>query len=135
MNTAPETYRSRSRKYRRREQMTIWIGAAYAALIALMTTKVFEQSNVPAALNALLVTLILLGGWCLGRARVGFEWAATQLERTVEDGLVQTTDPLPPTDLWPAKIETYWLTSLVIVAIAAAAMLIAVWWNTIESLT
>ena len=134
MNAQTDTYRSRLRKYQRRERMTIWIGAAYAALIALMTTKSFDQSNSPAALNALLVTLIVGGGLCLGRARIGFEWLATQIERQLEDGEAKPTDAFPVNDLWPTGIDRYWLISLYLIALAALSMLVSVWWVTAKQL-
>lgn len=134
MSTAPETYNVRLRKYQRRERMSIWVGAGYAGLIALMTTKIFEQANAPYWLTAALVTLVVLGGGALGRARVGFEWVATQIERDIEDQVIQKGDTLPNGYQWPAQAELFWTVTLVFIFIAAIAMLATVWWPVLKAL-
>ena len=113
--------------------MTIWVGAAYAALIALMTTKVFDQSQSPVLVSAALVTEIIAGAWFLGRTRVGFEWAATVIERMIEDHEVQATDTMPSTDAWPSNLDNQWFAALYLLAAAGATTLVAAWWGPVSS--
>jgi hypothetical protein len=124
---APETYRSRLRQYKRREHVTIWVGAGFAAFIALLATKIFETTGAPAWIIALLITTILLGGFLVACARVKFEWAATQIERRIEDNEVAPTDALPD-ERWPDDAERCWMGSLSCALLAGALALICVWW-------
>ena len=124
-----DSYKSRIGKYKRREHLTAWFGGGYLALVALMTTKVFEQANPPALLTAILVTSILCGGGSLGFARVGFEWAATLLGRKIEDKKVMETDSLSPEDKkWPSGPERFWRIAIASLAVAGFVTLFCVWW-------
>lgn len=129
-----ETYQLRIRKYQRREALTTWIGAAYLALTALMTTKVFDEARVPTILPALLVTLIVVGGGFLGLARVGFEWKATELQRNIDDGRYAMNDQLSAADeTWPQTVEHFYTISLCFIVAAGAVMVACAWWPVIKS--
>ena len=134
MNASKETFRSRLRQYQRRERMTIWIGAAYAALIALMTTKVFDQSTAPWHLSAVIATCIVVGGFCLGKTRIVFEWRATQIERQVEDNEVKLTDQWPTDDPWPVGTDRLWSASIYLLALSGFLTVAVTWWPAIKLL-
>ena len=134
MTSTIDTYQKRLRKYHRRERLITWIGAGYVALIAMMTTKAFEKAGAPQVLDALLITLIGIGGYCLGRARVGFEWLATLIDRQIEDGDVKLENQMPVTDVWPKNLDRYWFASIYMISAAGVVVLIIVWWDPIKTL-
>jgi hypothetical protein len=134
---------ARREQYRRRESMTVWIGAGLVGLIALSAGDLAStvMGDVPELLTALLMTCLVVAGGFLALARVGFEWAATQISRRLKDG----PDPAPtvpedqqiesaatlPTELnaWPRFAEAMWRGSLLLTVAAAAAYLVAAWWR------
>jgi hypothetical protein len=134
---------ARREQYRRREAMTVWIGAGLVGLIALSAGDLAAKvmGDVPDLLTALLMTCLVLAGGCLALARVGFEWAATRIFRRLKDGpdaapsvsedkQVGSADALP-SDLvtWPRFAEAMWRASLLFTVAAAAAYLVAAWWR------
>jgi hypothetical protein len=128
----PDTYRTRLRQYKRRESMIVWVGAGLAGLIALVAgAGQAIGGDVPDWLIALLLTSLVLGGGALAWARVKFEWAATQLERVIEDGNTDTPAMPLPAELrkWPGSAEALWVFALVTIAVAGALFLGATWYG------
>src|SRR3954447_16563340 len=127
---SPDTYKDRLRQYKRRESLTIWVGAGLAGFIALLTGDVLVNilRDAPPWLSALLVTSIVAGGSALGLARVKFEWAATTIQRKVADRTVSTGDSIPSDDEWPKSAEGWWMASLWCLVVAGVLMIIGVWW-------
>jgi hypothetical protein len=138
-NIAP-TYGLRLSQYKRRELMVTWLAAGLAALIVLVTSTL--AVGAPVALTAAAATLILFGAGILALARVQFEWAATVLERAIDEGTralpeghqrlacAATPDEFLPQSLasWPKLGEVCWVTGFFCVPLAACVYLTAVWW-------
>ena len=81
-----ETFCSRHRKDKRRQNLTIWLGAGYGGLLVFLTTNLFDNPFLPFWFKPLEISLIVFGGASTGMARVGYEWEATQIERRVVKG-------------------------------------------------
>ena len=131
MNVAPpdigQTYAKRLQQYERRESMILWVGAGLAGLIGLVTSNL--SGGAPKAFGAAVVTLIILGGGALATARIRFEWAATQLDRAIQDG-ADAHQQLPPEyQAWPNTAEVAWLIGLLCVPLAVLVYATAVWWT------
>ena len=124
--TDTDTYKTRLRKYKRREQMVIWVGAGLAGLIALCAGDAFD--NAPLWLKALEVTVILIGGAFIALTRVKFEWAATVIERKLEDGSITADDLVPEDDKWSPDAEECWSASLFCVLCGGVIMAVCFWW-------
>src|SRR5260221_13116034 len=100
------TYGARIDQYEWRKGLTTWVGAGYAALIALMNAKLLERAPVFAAIAFL---GIIIGGGLLAFARVGFEWKVTELRRRIKGTeLTENSELLPEHKPWPASVETCW---------------------------
>ena len=117
-----DTYKVRLRRYKRREQMTIWVGAALAALLAICTVNILSVLA-----KRLILSLVVIGGGALGKARIEFEWSATEIERGLEDGTIKAEDSFPNSDKWPALPETMWFTSRWCVILGGFIVLISLW--------
>jgi hypothetical protein len=106
--------------------MILWVGAGLAGLIGLVTSDL--SAGAPKALSAVVASLIILGGGALATARIKFEWAATQLERAIQDG-AGADDDLPDAQKpWPNTGEVTWLIGLLCVPVAALVYAASVWW-------
>jgi hypothetical protein len=128
-----ETVRGRLRQYERRESMILWVGAGLAGLIALVAVDVGSMSDeVPALLQAILVTALVFAGAFLAYARVNFEWQATLIKRKIEDGEIEGTDALSrlPEEMqnWPTWPERAWGGALLAILVSSGAFLVGVWW-------
>lgn len=126
MSHPSETVRSRLRKYKRREAMTVWVGAGFAGFIAILGLDVVASA--PLWIQRIAVTLIILGALALAMARVGFEWKATIIKRHLEDGKVTETDTYPSDSAWPGKEERFWTLALLSIILTGLVCLLAVWW-------
>jgi hypothetical protein len=123
---ADASYRGRLRQYRRRENTILWVGAGLIGLIGLVTSDLTDGA--PAALTASAATLIIVGGAALAWARIKFEWAATQVDRAIEDG-AKPSDALPTTlRTWPEFAELVYYVGILSVPLAGLVYLAAVWW-------
>lgn len=119
------THGTRLRQYQRRGSMVLWVGAGLAGLIGLVTSDL--SKGAPKALSALVVSLIILGGGALATARIKFEWAATQLDRAIQDGADASEDLPAEYQPWPDSGEVAWLIGLICVPVAGLAYTVAVW--------
>jgi hypothetical protein len=90
--TAANTYGSRLRQYERREQMTIWVAAGVATLVAFIVADALEDR--PRLFTQMVLSTAITSGGALAFARVQFEWAATLIKRDIEDKKVQKEDAL-----------------------------------------
>ncbi|HEX2104961.1 MAG TPA: hypothetical protein VHF51_14995 [Solirubrobacteraceae bacterium] len=127
---AAGTYRERLRQYERRETMVRWVGAGLGGLIALAVGGLDDDliGDAPEWLAALITTSIVLAGGALARARIKFEWAATQLRRDVEDGVAAPAANLAADRHdWPDDGELAWLVGLVAAFLSGVAYVIAIW--------
>jgi hypothetical protein len=79
--------------------MILWVGAGLVGLIGLVTSDLSDGA--PKKLSAVVVTLIIVGGGALAFARIKFEWAATQLDRAIQDGADASHDLPPAYRRWP----------------------------------
>lgn len=120
------TYRKRLRQYQRRGSMILWVGAGLVGLIGLVTSNL--TAGAPKALSAAVASLIILGGGALATARIKFEWAATQLERAIQDGVDPDHELPKEHEPWPNTGEVAWLTGLMCVPAGALIYAVAVWW-------
>jgi len=132
MNTTnKETYGTRLRQYKRREQMAIWVAAGIAGLIALLASGAIPESKM--LFKHLLITVIVVAGGTLAMARVKFEWCATQIQRKIDDNSIKDTDDLPESEHWPAWAEFNWLISLLAISAGGLLILVAIWWDSVKS--
>jgi len=126
MTSSRETIRGRLRQYKRREAMTVWIGAGYAGFIGLLSLDI--AAGAPRWLLCIAITLIVVGAGTLAMARVGFEWKATIIERHLEDGTVKDTDAYPSDSAWPSQEEGWWTLALSLIILTGAVCLAVFWW-------
>ncbi len=132
VSEAPEegSFRSRHRKDKRRQNLTIWLGASYGGLLVFLTTNLFDNPFLPCWLKPLEITLIVFGGAATGMARVGYEWEATQIERRVEDGeiMLEHKAPIKEFKSRRKKAEAWYDISLLCLVVAGFLVLVAAWW-------
>lgn len=119
------TYCERLDQLKRREQMTVWVGAGLGGLIVLMTTGIIMDA--PTVLNSIMATSIVLGGGSLAVARVKFEWEATKITRQVQDGEIKISDSVE--GCWPEDTKRYWSTALLFIVLSGCLFILAVWWR------
>jgi hypothetical protein len=123
--------------YKRRENMTIWVGAGLGALVVLVAGNVPEivgGGEVPAWLIGVTLTALLVSAGLLALARVGFEYAATQLQRDLDRGELKVDSELRGRrGRWPKHPEIYWRLSFWLLLAAAAGFLVAVWWSVLAA--
>jgi hypothetical protein len=124
---AGTTFQSRLRQYQRRGSLLLWVGAGLGGLIVLVTSNL--DAGAPKVFNGLLTLAVIVSGGSLAEARVGYEWAATQLERKMTDEKIDETTQLP-TDLagWPTFSEACWIIGRNAAMVAALVYVIAVWY-------
>lgn len=124
---AESTYGKRLRQYQRRERTILWVAAGLAALIGLVTSDLTKGA--PRALTAAAASLIMLGGAALALARIRFEWAGTQLDRTIQDAEAAVGDQLPADRAkWPKLAEVSYLAGIALVPSAALVYASAIWY-------
>ena len=87
-----------------------------------------SYSVIPKAFGELAGTLIVVGGGALAVARIEFEWAATQLDRAIQNGADGAAQLPPEYRPWPKAGEIAWMMGLACVPFAATAYTIAIWW-------
>jgi hypothetical protein len=121
------TYRKRLRQYQRRGSMILWVGAGLVGLVGLLASNL--STGAPGALNASTVSLVILGGGALAIARIRFEWAATQLDRAIQDGACANGQLPAQYEPWPNTGEVAWLVGRLCVPAAALVYAAAVWWT------
>jgi hypothetical protein len=123
----PENYGLRLSQYRRREQLTTWVGAGLGGLIVL-TSGFMAFQRPPPLVTAITVTLLVCAGGALALARVQFEYQATVLERRVSAGQVKEDQELADVDrARPRAANVLWLGSLYLICGAAVSFLVGVW--------
>jgi hypothetical protein len=84
---------------------------------------------VPRVFDAILVTLIVVGGGSLARARAGFEWQGTLIERRINRNEIDPNATIPVgAEPWPRRPEAFWTVSLWAVLLSGAALVGGVWW-------
>jgi hypothetical protein len=131
-----DTYSKRIASYKRRESMATWTGAGLAGVTLLVAGGVGETvggGSVPPVVTALILTLIVLSAGTLAIARVGFEWAATELERELHGQRSKERQKLPPERWnWPVIPELMWICYLYLVVLTGAGFLLAVWWSVLS---
>lgn len=133
MSTESDTYSVRIGRYERREQMTTWVGAAFAGAIAFVAAGLLEDAN--PLVTQLLVTVVVFGGASLAFARVQFEWAATRLRRAVAAEPCLASSKLIDEVLpWPSGPERYWTGALVAILVTWVLVLLGIWWPQVSSL-
>ena len=126
-DTAASTNAARKKQYEERARRTLWIGAGLLGLIALVAGDMSAQviTRAPAAIVAVIPTLLVLAGGALAYARVGFEWAAHQLPTEAANA------DAAPQKGWPEFAEFMYLAALLLVASAAVVYLVAFWWGSV----
>ena len=112
--------------------MTVWVGAGFAGLLVVLGLDLVKSS--PLWLQRSALTLFLLGAAALARARVGFEWKATTIERFIEDGKARGEDPYPGSPEWPENEELFWTAALWSLLLAGFICLFSIWWLPIRQL-
>lgn len=122
----PLTYALLIQQLERRETLTTWVGAGIAGVVAFMAAG--AAANAPWFLKSLIFTLVIAAGLLWSYARVGFEWAATQLRREVAGTQEMLQWPVPKTpDPWPKVADQCWTGCLVLIFVTWLILLIAIW--------
>ena len=123
------TYGKRLRQYKNRESTIVWVGAGLAGLIGLLASSFADGA--PRTLRVLVVVAVILAGGALAQARIKFQWAATTLDRAIQDGggsEISNQDlPEGTSRAWPTRAERYWNAGRACVVVAAALYVAAVW--------
>ena len=123
----PETYAVRVAKYQRREQMTIWVAAGIAALVAFIAARALDGA--PRPFTEIIFTCVIAAGAMVALARVGFEWQATCIKRRLlENPTLEGTFLAVVDQKWPSFPETCWRGSLIVMALAWILMGVGIWW-------
>jgi hypothetical protein len=79
--------------------------------------------------RSVLLTLILFAALALAYTRTGYEWAATLIERQIQDTPLTEDDCLPPSlEKRPTGSKIWWYLSLVSIALAGLVFFVSVWW-------
>jgi hypothetical protein len=129
------THGQRLDSYKRREEMTVWVGAGLAALVILLSGDLAATAGgdgVPALLVASALTAALAGAGCLAMARVGFEWSATELRRAASERGDSPDEKLRGKDAaWPVLPEIMWRGSLILLPVATLIFLASIWWTAV----
>ena len=116
--------------------MTIWVGAGLGGLIVLAAGDIAEivgGGAVPPVVTAVILTLIVVSAGTLALARVGFEWAATELERELHGQPTKERQKLPQQHQdWPLQPELMWRCSFYSIILAAVGFLVGVWWSVLS---
>jgi hypothetical protein len=121
------TTKGRIRQYERRGSMILWVGAGLAGLIVLVTSSL--ASGAPGAFDGAVATLVVVSGGALAWARVNFEWAATTVQRKLDDGDLDLGSELPQElRSWPRFAEFCWKLGRYALAGAAVTFVVAVWY-------
>jgi hypothetical protein len=122
-----DTYSVRVEKYKRREQMTIWVAAGIATLVAFVGARALDGA--PRIFTNLVFTGAAISGLAVAFARVNFEWQATLLNRKVKanptiegEGLASIDQP------WPGFAEGCWIGALLLIFLSWGVMLVGLWW-------
>jgi hypothetical protein len=120
-----ETYRGRQRIYKRREQLTVWVGAGVGALLAIASSHLLDGR--PQLLIDAIATFAIGAGLALAFSRVKFEWFATSIDRLIEDNKVQKSTPFPNNLLNEDRLaEFLWSASLWTMALGWCLVLFSV---------
>ena len=133
MTEANDTYAIRLARYERREQMTTWVGAAFAGAVAFVAADILKNAN--DLVVQMLVTVVVVGVALLAFTRVQFEWAATTLRRALQENPGRANVPLSgELAEWPTGPEKCWTLALLSIVLTWALVLIGVWWPQLSSI-
>jgi hypothetical protein len=123
-------------KYQRRVRLCVTVGAALGTLAALLVGVLAGGylEHVPAILKALFLTGFVATGACLSKAYIGFEWAGTQMNRSLSQAanddakrkLEASTRPGFPGDARSAN--RWWRGTQVAFILTVAIFMVAIWW-------
>lgn len=121
------TAKNRELTYDRWQKFCGFLGAGIGGLLVIAGLVSDPFKDAPAMLHALFITLTLVSGVILGRAYVGYTQSAHNLRLAT---LEETTEiPSDRTDLaYPKSAFVCFWVSLLLIALAAIALLMAAWW-------
>jgi len=124
-----DTIQLRLDRYDRRIRHSNWIGGGYLAIIGIIATGLFD--DIPHIFLSLVVTLVVLGGWAAATVRVKYDWASTQLKRSVKNDSSLTNESKIAADYLelPSRAEIAWDTALLLLTIAGLTLLIGAWYK------
>jgi hypothetical protein len=105
-----------------------WLAGAAVGLIALaagdLGASLFDDG--PGWLSAATLTLTVLAGACAGTARVQFQWAATVLQRRIDERVAEPTAPVPKGS-WPRAADVTFTLAFAFTVLAGLAFLSLLW--------
>lgn len=120
--------KERELNYDRWQKFCGFLGAGLGGLLVTAGLGGYPFTGAPSVFRALFITLVLVSAVLLGRAYVGYTQSAHQLK--VADLPGKEEVPSDNKDLaYPHGAYRCFLASLVLGGLAAAALLIAVWWS------
>lgn len=129
-----ERFRDRQRIYRRREQLTIWVGAGIGGIVAIASAHLLDGR--PQLLVQSIFTFAVVAGVAWAFSRVQFEWLATNIDREIEDNVVQRSTPFPAARLNEDRMaEFLWSMSLWTMAAGWLLVLLSVWLTSASAAT
>lgn len=120
------TYASRIGDFQKFSTRSAWLAGGVVALLAVASglgTYFFRQGS--GALGAALLTVTLLAGACAAFARVKFEWAGVKLQRLLDAGEKQGSDPID--EDWEKRAERLMIAAVLLLALAGAMLVVLSW--------
>ena len=127
-----DTFAHRRARLTRRTRQIATVGVALAGFVVGLAAGDAASTmyvQVPAWLRAVVFTLIVVAGGCLGAAYIRFEDEVNRIAVQIDRGAVKGEDPIGAG--WPESAERLWLFALISTIMAPLAFLVAAWWASI----
>jgi hypothetical protein len=129
MTESKPTFKRQRDKYERRAKLSLYVtgGLGGLGLFGALASNVFQQ--VPRWLSAIFVTNALTAGASLALAYSAFSWAATIIDRHLEDTGAPEDTPydriaFPP----PRRADILFKAGQILVVTTGLWLVVAVWW-------
>jgi hypothetical protein len=122
-----DSYQLRIGMYERRLGVIDRFGAGLGGLVLLLSAQLAGAPAGP-LITAITLSLAVVTGGALGLARVGFDYEAIELKRTLEKRQMAASERLVKKDReWPDTQEVLYRAGVLLLVATAAAFLVGVW--------
>lgn len=118
-----DTYEQRIDRYATSVRRCAYVGGGFGGVLVLLAV-VGESSGRWWWVTALIVTLVAVGGACLGRSYIDFEIRGSELRRSV---LADPATAKTPAPRYPMDTLNFSRASMVLLVLAGILMLVRVW--------